>query len=471
MKRPSLVGRLIRWQVMMMGVCWLLLVGWLFHTMTDFENGDLDRRMKYFAEILAETASGAGADRDALAQRMRATEKIFVEGVIETLENAAGYRATVQVFDRDGALLYRSGDTPALPLAAATGLSEGTRDDGSRWRFARVQSSDRSVTVIVGESEAGRWLSIWPMLQIIGASQVLILAASLAVTWFAARRGVRPLQALADGIARREPGDPSPINAPLIYAETMPVVRELNAMFERESRRLESERGFLADAAHELRTPLAAIGTQAHLVVAATEDAERARHAQALRAGLDRVSHLLAQLLTIARVEAPGACWSVESVDVAGLVRDCLAELSSTARARAISLALDCPETLHAEINRAGFTSVVQNLVDNAIRYTPGGGHVVASLALRGDGLEFAVRDDGPGIAAEERERVFERFYRISGPVAEGSGLGLAIVRGIAQAHRATLKFVDGLSGAGIGVVFHLPLAVARSSDEVGANG
>lgn len=469
MKRPSLVGRLIGWQVMMMGVSWLLLVGWLLHTMTDFENGDLDRRMKYFAEILAETASGAGTDRDALTQRMRATERIFVEGVIETLENAAGYRATVQVFDREGGLLYRSGDTPTLPLATATGLTQGVRDDGSRWRFARVQSSDRSVTVIVGESEAGRWLSIWPMLQIIGASQVLILAASLIVTWIAARRGVRPLRALADGIARREPGDPSPIDAPLIYAETMPVVRELNAMFERESRRLESERGFLADAAHELRTPLAAIGTQAHLVLAAEDDAERMRHAQALRAGLDRVSHLLAQLLTIARVEAPGTCWTVESVDVAGLVRDCLAEQSPTARARAISLALECPEMLHADVNRAGFTSVVQNLVDNAIRYTPSGGHVVASLALRGDGIEFVVRDDGPGIAPDERERVFERFYRISGATAAGSGLGLAIVRSIAHAHRATLRFVDGLSGSGIGIAIYLPLAGSRSEDRVGA--
>ena len=117
---------------------------------------------------------------------------------------------------------------------------------------------------------------------------------------------------------------------------------------------------------------------------------------------------------------------------------------------------LECPDTLTAQINPSGFVSIVDNLVDNAIRYTPSGGHVAVSLGVAADDLEFVVRDDGPGIAPEERERVFERFYRIPGSTVPGSGLGLAIVRRIAQAHDATVRFVDGLSGAGIGVVVRL---------------
>jgi signal transduction histidine kinase len=117
---------------------------------------------------------------------------------------------------------------------------------------------------------------------------------------------------------------------------------------------------------------------------------------------------------------------------------------------------LECPDTLMAQINPSGFVSIVDNLVDNAIRYTPSGGHVAVSLGVSADDLEFVVRDDGPGIAPDERERVFERFYRIPGSTVPGSGLGLAIVRRIAQAHDATVRFVDGLSGAGIGVVVRL---------------
>jgi signal transduction histidine kinase len=123
-------------------------------------------------------------------------------------------------------------------------------------------------------------------------------------------------------------------------------------------------------------------------------------------------------------------------------------------------LVLDCPDVLTARVNRSGFVSIVDNLVDNAIRYTPSGGHVAVSLAGTEGDLELVVRDDGPGIAPDERERVFERFYRIPGSTAPGSGLGLAIVRRIAQAHDATVRFVDGLSGTGVGVVVRLPGAV-----------
>jgi signal transduction histidine kinase len=458
-KHPSLVRRILGWQILMMGISWVVLVGWLFHMMTAFENGDLDRRMKYFAEILAETASGAGHDPEQLAQRLRATEKTYVEGVIETLENATGYKATFQVLDDRGNLLYRTGSAPTTPLTETAGLSQATRENGDHWRLARVRSSDQSVTVIVGESESDRWGSIWPMLQIIGASEVLILASSLIVTWWATRRGIRPLKLLADKIARRKAGDPTPIAAPQVYAETAPIVNELNALLGRESLRLENERGFLADAAHELRTPLAAIGTQAHLLQGATDEAERQRLAGGLAAGLERVSHLLTQLLTIARVDAPGAQFGLERTDVATVVRERLAELSVAARARSISLTLECPDVLYASVNPAGFVSIVDNLVDNAIRYTPGGGHVAVQLGMNDGDLEFVVRDDGPGIAPEDRERVFERFYRVPGSTAQGSGLGLAIVQRLARAHNASVRFVDGLAGTGIGVVVRLRAA------------
>jgi len=171
---------------------------------------------------------------------------------------------------------------------------------------------------------------------------------------------------------------------------------------------------------------------------------------------LDRLSHLLRQLLTIARVDAMGSQCAIVNTDLAVLLRDRLAELSGIARARAITLSLDCPETMHAMVNPAGFASIVDNLVDNAIRYTPSGGCVCVKLEADGREIAFVVRDNGPGIASVERERVFERFYRIPGSASQGGGLGLAIVQRIARAHNASVRFVEGIAGSGLGVMVRL---------------
>ena len=455
MKHPSLVRRIIGSQILMMSLSWIVLVGWLLHTMTTFEDGDLDRRMKYFAEILAEASSGTAEDAGLLAQRLRAIQKTYVEGVIETLENSESYVPTYQIFNADGALLYRTGLTPETPLTNDAGLSQAKRDN-ERWRYARVQSSDKKMTVIVGERESDRWASILPMLRIIGTGQVLILASALLITWWATRQGIAPLNLLAKKISERQTGDTAPITAPLVYSETLPMVQALNCLLYRESCRLEAERGFLADAAHELRTPLAAIAAQAHLLMGAADARERQRLCQSLETGLDRVSHLLRQLLTIARADAMGAQFEMVKTDVAVLLRDRLAELSVMARTRAITLSLDCPETVFAMVNPAGFVSIIDNLVDNAIRYTPSGGCVSVKLEVEGHEIAFTVRDNGPGIASVERDRVFERFYRIPGSSSQGSGLGLAIVQRIAGAHNASVRFVEGIAGSGLGVMVTL---------------
>ena len=455
MKHPSLVRRIVGSQILMMCLSWVVLVGWLLHTMTTFEDGDLDRRMRYFAEILAETSSGTPEDAGLLAQRLRAIQKTYVEGVIETLENSGSYEPTYQVFNANGALVYRTGLAPQTPLTDRMGLSESQRD-AERWRLVRVQSSDRKMTVIVGEREFDRWASVLPMLRIIGTGQILILASALLITWWATRRGIEPLNLLAARISERQAGETAPITAPLVYAETLPMVQALNSLLHRESCRLERERGFLADAAHELRTPLAAIAAQAHLLMGAADAKERERLCQSLETGLDRVSHLLTQLLTIARVEATGTRLDIAKTDVAVLLRDRLAELSGVARTRGITLSLDCPESVHAMVNPAGFASIIDNLVDNAIRYTPSGGCVCVKLEADGREIAFVVRDNGPGIAAAERERVFERFYRIPGSTSQGSGLGLAIVQRIARAHNASVRFVEGIAGSGLGVMVRL---------------
>ncbi len=455
MKSRSLIGTLIRWQTMTMGAAWLGLALWLTYTMTQLENGDLDRRMTYFAQILAETATSE-TTAEALAHRLQAVERIFVEGVIETLDNADRYDAEYQVYDQLGNLLYRSAGAPATPLIAQAGVHEVDLA-GHPARVARVTSSDGHITVVLAESVQARRASILPMLKIIGGGQLLIFLVCVTVMWWSARRGLAPLRELAQSVSDRKPGDLRPIEPGGAFREVTPVVSAMNALLQREGERLEVERGFLADAAHELRTPLAAIGAQAHLLLHAASDEGRSAAARQLEEGLQRVSHLLSQLLTIARIEAGSSGGARESLDVAELVRMRVASFATRARLRSITVELLAPETLVFPVDRAGFNSVVDNLIDNAIRYAPAGGSVDVSLSIEGGGLRFSVRDNGPGIPDAHIEKVFERFYRIPGNTEPGSGLGLAIVQKVAAAHDATVQLVRGLDQQGLGVIVMFP--------------
>lgn len=458
MTRRSLVTTLIRWQTLTMGAAWLALALWLTHTMTQLENGDLDQRMSYFAQILAETAS-AESDPAVLARRLKAVEQVFVTGIIENLENAEAYEARYQVFGPHGELLYRSVGVPEVPLALRPGVHE-IRIAGETSRVARVTSSDGRITVVVSESARMRRASILPMLKIIGGGQFLIFVVCATVVWWSARRGISPLRDLANTVASRRPGDLRPIDAGRAFSEVVPVVDAMNGLLRREHERLDVERGFLADAAHELRTPLAAIEAQAHLLIRAADDERRHAAAHQLDAGLERVSHLLSQLLTIARIDsATGTPLASGPEDVAELVRLRVASFADRARRRAITMELTAPDSLSFSVERAGFISVVDNLVDNAIRYAPEGGSVVTSLSLESGVLLLAVRDNGPGIPPEYREKVFERFYRIPGNAELGSGLGLSIVQRVVAAHEATIELVRGLDDRGLGVIVKFPRA------------
>lgn len=270
--------------------------------------------------------------------------------------------------------------------------------------------------------------------------------------WLSVRWGLMPLRQLAQRIAQRRAGDLTPLQVDRSYAETAPVVQALNALLQRESQRLDTERNFLADAAHELRTPLAAVSAQAHLLLQEPDPEARRDAATALRQGIERVSHLLVQLLTMARAEARDRTAHPESqlLDLAELLRERAALLAPLARSRRIELSLQAPEQLAWQGERAALHSVIDNLLDNAIRYTPPGGCVEASLQSRAHGeLCLSVADDGPGIAPAERELVFERFYRVAGSSETGTGLGLAIARRMAESLGGRIEIGPGLQGRG----------------------
>ncbi len=276
--------------------------------------------------------------------------------------------------------------------------------------------------------------------------------------WLATRRALGPLDEIARQIAVREPDRLhalTPVRAP---REIAPLVRAINDLFVRVADTLELERRFTADAAHELRTPLAAIAAQAQVAERARDTAEREHAIRQLVAGSRRATRLVDQLLTLARLD-PDNATANETVRLDRLAEDVCAAHGAEAMEKSIALELDAvPATVTGSTDMLRI--LLRNLVDNAIRYTPAGGCVTVAVA---PGL-ITVTDTGPGIPAAERRRVFDRFHRLAGQEAEGSGLGLSIVARIAERHGATIELRDGDAGRGLRVTVRFSDPRARGA-------
>ncbi|MEP6944049.1 MAG: ATP-binding protein [Betaproteobacteria bacterium] len=364
----------------------------------------------------------------------------------------------VQIWDRNGVALFMSQPHRVLPQYAQLGFNTISADSG-QWRVFSTLAGGQVVQVAQPMS-ARRELAaslalhaILPLLAVMPFLGVLI--------WFTIARGLAPIDRVAADVARRSSAQLEPLSETDLPREVQPLVHALNGLLLRLSEALAAQRAFIADAAHELRTPLTAVHLQAQLAERATDDAERNAALAELKGGLERATRLSEQLLALAR-EEPGVPERANAdVDLAALARRVVAELAPLAAAKDIDLGADASSPVLVRGDAAALTTLLTNLVDNAVRYTPTRGRV--DVEVRGDdgSVILAVRDDGPGIAPADTARVFDRFYR--GAVsqapgaAHGSGLGLAIVRRIAERHGAEVDLNSGLDGRGLGVRVRFP--------------
>ena len=276
--------------------------------------------------------------------------------------------------------------------------------------------------------------------------------------WLSVRNGLRPLQQLASLIARRDKDDLQPVGFHARHRELKPLEQSLDHFLAQLRQKVERERAFVQDAAHEIRTPLAVITAQAHVMARSPREEERTQAQAHLEQAIGRTSHLAQQLLDLAALDdaqrpAP------RNVDVAQWLRAALAQAAGDAMARQIELSLDAPESLTARLDVPALESIAHNLIDNAVRYTPDGGNVAVALRREGAALQLSVQDDGPGIPAADRDRVFERFYRGAGHAATGSGLGLSIVRQAVLRLGGQVRLGAGLGGQGVGFFVSIPAA------------
>jgi two-component system sensor histidine kinase TctE len=336
-----------------------------------------------------------------------------------------------------GTVHYRNGNLMGEPVRIAYQLVPSTFDA-------------RPLLVQAAETRKQRKALSSRIISGVLLPQFAIIPLAVVLVWFGLSRGLAPLGRLQTRIRRRRPDDLSPINLRTVPEELQPMVGAFNDMMARLQDNLESQQRFISAAAHQLKTPLTGLKTQTELALQERDCVQMQEYLQRIAAGVDRAAHLTNQLLQLARAEASHETRHVwEPFDLEELTRDVAIHCVPRALARNIDLGY---EEAGSEVKILGvpllLREMIDNLVDNAIKYTPLGGKVTVRLH-GGASPVLEVEDTGVGIPKEDRDRIFERFYRALGTDAEGSGLGLAIVREIADLHRASIQVLDNSGGQG----------------------
>lgn len=430
------------------------------------EAGELfDAKLAHSSRVLMSLVDEPLSDLDARPRdeppRVIAVWHGRAEGTGDALAMADGHayetKLAFQVRDARGTLLLRSDSGPDRRLAP---LVPGFADriiDGEHWRTFTLKSPSghwyQSGELAAIREEIAEEIALGTMLPLLAALPLLALFVWVAVGW-----ACRSLQRVSDAVALRAPERLEPIQLARVPREVFGLVQAVNGLLDRLQRGLARERRFTADAAHELRTPLAALKVHAYNLHHANDDAERAQSQAHLDAGILRMERLVAQLLALSRIESSGTASERTSIDLADVVR----HHEHDARAlgaidhKQIRLTL---EATTVEGDAAAIDALVRNLIDNAVRYAPPGGRIDVRVGRDGDRATLVVEDSGPGIPEDARERVFERFHRELGTGVEGSGLGLAIVAEALQLHGGAIALDTSPTLGGLRATVSLPAA------------
>lgn len=344
----------------------------------------------------------------------------------------------VQVWTADGLRVFQSNRHAALPDRAVLGFSN-LPVNGTTYRVFSMQSKSQTIQVaqdMAVRREMAGALALRTVAPIVVMAPLLML-----VAWWVVSASLTPVSRVRRQVAERQVDDLTEVSEAGLPDEIRPLVHELNLLFGRVRQAFDAQKNFVGDAAHELRSPLAALKLQVQGLQRAGDDATRAVAVGRLTAGIDRATRLVEQLLILARQQASAATGTkLQPVGLADIARLAVADTTTTAQARQIDLGLRHADEGEIAGQVEALRILVRNLVDNAIKYTPPGGTVDLEVRRCADRLVLTVDDSGPGIPAHERERALDRFYRVAGTQATGSGLGLAIVKSIAEMHGATLS-------------------------------
>jgi two-component system sensor histidine kinase QseC len=366
-------------------------------------------------------------------------------------------RVAFQVFV-EGQIVTRSANAGLTPMSTQTeGFATVRRDHGEAWRVVATHNAQHDITVLVGEQIASRQSILWALMGSLLRPLLLALPLFGLALWWSVRKGLAPVRALCVALEQRAPNAADPVSLAGLPRELQPLVHTLNGLLERIDGMVQSERRFTADAAHELRTPIAAIRMQAQVALGAGDDVAGRIHAlQTTLTGCDRASHLVDQLLTLARLEAAPQT-PAAAVELGAVVRRVAAELAPGAldRQQDIAVLADAPCAVAANALLLGV--LVRNLLDNALRYSPPGARVEVRVYSDAQGSHLLVQDSGPGMSEEAIAHLGERFFRVLGNEQTGSGLGWSIVRRLLAVFGAQVQIGRSREHGGLSVAVRWP--------------
>ncbi len=392
--------------------------------------------------------------RDLLDYQLEQVARALVDHDFGTTSDLAvddpAMHLDIAMWDLGGRLLYRSSPELELRPDTAPGFSRvksGSQGDAVMLRLFTLHSGSRIIQVahpLALRQELAREAGF----EILAQTLLGTAALSLLIV-FTVRRSLASLRELSRELSQRGADSLAPIELPHAPAELQAPLAVLNAMLERLHISLQLHRQFVADAAHELRTPLAAVRLQAGNLAHAADAAQREEALRQLNGGIERVQRLVRQLLELARLESSTGLRRGPA-ELSALARDCLVDHAAQAAVRDMELALDAPQPAWIDADAYALRSLMDNLVGNALKYSRSGTPVIVSIRNGAAGVVLSVRDHGPGIAPAARERVLERFYRHGDHEQPGSGLGLAIAAEAARRHDAKLELLTPDDGPGL---------------------
>ena len=442
----SIRNRLLGWLGAAVVAGGLAIVGVSYRvTLKEIGEG-MDESLKQVAVAMATYGGPAREQHQALSPRWPLPEEPSDEYDVVTL-----------MWNIAGELTYASDPKIQLPRINKTGLSivESTMGEWHVYTIANesgfVMAAQRTSSrrIMAADSASSLFLPLLGLIAFMGFTLVGALKYSL-----------QPLEAASREVQSRSTADLQPLDPSLQPKEIQPLVRAINALFQRLSTAFEAREKFVADAAHEMRSPVTALRLQLQLLERTASASEKEERLLALKAGMSRTERLIGQLLNLSQVDSDKESLKLESMDLAELAREVVTNLSGKAEQRSIDLGVDAPSAVWVSGDKGQLDLLLVNLVENALRYTPRGGIVDVRARMQGKSGLLEVVDNGPGIPPDEQKRVFDRFYRGSDagqaedPV--GSGLGLAIVKAVAERHHASvsLRVPEGHAGLLVRVSF-----------------
>jgi two-component system OmpR family sensor kinase/two-component system sensor histidine kinase QseC len=395
-----------------------------------------------YRQVLSETDTLFDYQLRQMALQLRSQVTLAPRIELPPAQNDTDF--VVQIWDLFGTRVYLS--RPGLPTLNRVVLGFADFDlEGERWRAYGLQTID-GVIQIAQPTRVREALARSSALRVVIPLMLLIPILGTAIIWVV-RSALVPLRRTASEVQQRDVNSLEPLAVERLPTEVVPLIDELNRLLARVDSAFATQRAFVADAAHELRSPLTAVRLQLQLLDRATDDAARAEAQANLGAAVNRATHLIEQLLALARAEPRDARVERQEVMLETVASEAITDMHALAQTRHIEMELRSESPARVVGDAAALRALARNLVDNAVRYTPEGGRVVVHTRAKDGGAVLEVVDNGPGIPPAERDRAFDRFYRRVGSPAGGSGLGLAIVKAIADRHAATVTLADAPGG------------------------